>query len=148
GPAKYLERNAGHTTATFTVTTAPRTSDVVATIRATTGTLSAQTTLNVLAEYPFDILGVQFDQPSVMGGMNVTCTVTIDAPAPPSGLVIQLESSNSRVVPVPATITVLNGKVVATFTINTAKVSRDLSVRVTARYKDSVASGVLQVRRR
>lgn len=139
---------ANQTTATFTVTTAPRTSDVVATIRATTGTLSAQTTLNVLAEYPFDILGVQFDQPSVMGGMNVTCTVTIDAPAPPAGLVIQLESSNSRVVPVPATITVQNGKVVATFTINTAKVSRDLSVRVTARYKDSVASGVLQVRRR
>jgi len=139
---------ANQTTATFTVTTVARTTDVVATIRATTGTLTAQTTLNVLAEFPFDILGVQFDQPSVMGGMNVTCTVTIDAPAPPAGLVIQLESSNSRVVPVPATITVQNGKVVATFTINTAKVSRDLSVRVTARYKDSVASGVLQVRRR
>lgn len=139
---------AGQSTATFTVSTAPRTTDVVATIRATAGSLSAQTTLNVLAEYPYDIIGVQFDQASVMGGMNVTCTVTIDAPAPTAGLVIQVESSNGRVVPVPATITVQNGKVQAVFTINTGRVSRDLSVRVTARYKDSVASGVLQVRRR
>jgi len=69
---------------------------------------------------------------SVVGGNSSTGTVTLTAPAPSGGFVVNLSSSNPSVATVPSTVTVPAGTTSATFTVSTRAVSSATSVTITA----------------
>jgi thermitase len=69
---------------------------------------------------------------SVVGGNSSTGTVTLTAPAPSGGFVVNLSSSNTNVATVPSTVTVPAGATSATFTVSTRAVSSATSVTITA----------------
>jgi subtilisin family serine protease len=69
---------------------------------------------------------------SVVGGNSSTGTVTLTAPAPSGGFVVNLSSSNTNVATVPSTVTVPAGATSANFTVSTQAVSSATSVTVTA----------------
>jgi thermitase len=68
---------------------------------------------------------------SVVGGNGSTGTVTLTAPAPSGGFVVNL-SSNTSVATVPSTVTVPAGATSANFTVSTQAVSSATSVTITA----------------
>ena len=73
--------------------------------------------------------------PYVLNGAKPTGTVTLNHPAPTGGTVVKLTSSMTSLVTVPASVTVLGGSTIATFTITTAAtpvVTLDTPVRITA----------------
>lgn len=69
---------------------------------------------------------------TVVGGSISTGTVTISAPAPASGFVVNLSSSNTVVATVPSSITIPAGSVSANFAVATSSVSSTASVKITA----------------
>ncbi len=69
---------------------------------------------------------------SVVGGNSSTGTVTLTAPAPSGGFVVNLSSSNTNVATVPNTVTVPAGATSATFTVSTRAVTSTTSVTITA----------------
>jgi uncharacterized protein (TIGR03790 family) len=71
----------------------------------------------------------------VLNGASPTGTVTLNHPAPTGGTVVNLSSSMTSLVTVPASVTVPGGSTTATFTISTAAtppVTSDTPVRITA----------------
>jgi hypothetical protein len=83
------------------------------------------------------------DPATVRSGSTMTGTVTLDDPAPAGGVAVTIESSNTDA-RVPASVSVGGGNRSATFTINTADVSNDTEVTITATY--SGVSKSVQVR--
>jgi thermitase len=69
---------------------------------------------------------------SVVGGNSSTGTVTLTAPAPSGGFVVNLSSSNTSVATVPSSVTVPAGATSANFTVATNPVSSVRSVTITA----------------
>ncbi|MCS7209999.1 MAG: S8 family serine peptidase [Fimbriimonadales bacterium] len=69
---------------------------------------------------------------SVVGGNSSTGTVTLTAPAPTGGFVVNLSSSNTNVATVPSSVTVPAGATSATFTVSTRAVSSTTNVTITA----------------
>jgi thermitase len=69
---------------------------------------------------------------SVVGGNSSTGTVTLTAPAPSGGFVVNLSSSNTSVATVPSSVTVPAGATSANFTVATNPVSSVTSVTITA----------------
>ncbi|MCL6535801.1 MAG: S8 family peptidase [Armatimonadetes bacterium] len=69
---------------------------------------------------------------SVVGGNSSTGTVTLTAPAPSGGFVVNLSSSNTNIATVPSTVTVPAGATSANFTVSTRAVSSATSVTITA----------------
>jgi N-acetylneuraminic acid mutarotase len=85
---------------------------------------------------------------SVRGGLTSTGTVTLSAPAPSGGAVINLMSSGTNVAIVPASIIIPAGATSATFSITTNRVTHSTSVAISAAYDNSSASATLQVTRK
>jgi hypothetical protein len=81
---------------------------------------------------------------SVRGGRSVTITVMLSAAAPSGGTVVTL-SSSSRVVGVPASVTVPAGATSVTFTATTTTVTKNTSATVTAKTGSSTASTSITV---
>lgn len=71
---------------------------------------------------------------SVVGGKNSKGTVSLSGPAPSSGAVIKLTSSNPAIAVTPATLTIAAGAISKTFTIKTTAVTASTSVTITASY--------------
>lgn len=82
---------------------------------------------------------------SVIGGGSSTGTVILSGPAPASGAVVALSSSNGPVATVPSSVTVAPGSTSATFPITTSSVSSDTSVTISAFYGAGSASSLLTV---
>ena len=74
-----------------------------------------------------------------------TRTVTLTTSAPPSGVVVQLQSSNPMVAQVPATARVVGGQSSATFTITTSTVDASSPVTITANFGGASRSATLTV---
>ena len=121
---------AGATTATFTVTTIPVTSNRTLGISAVYQGNTLTATLRVTA--PVASL-LTLDPSSVQGGSPSTGTVSLNGPAPAGGTVVTLSSSRPAVAPVPASVTVPAGATTATFTITTTAVTSTRSVTISAR---------------
>jgi N-acetylneuraminic acid mutarotase len=85
---------------------------------------------------------------SVRGGLTSTGTVTLSAPAPSGGAVINLFSSNPNVVAVPTSIIVPAGATSVSFNVITSRVSRPISVVISAEYNHASISATLQVTRK
>lgn len=125
---------AGRTDATFTVTSSPVASDQVATVTATRGSASASANVTVKAS---QFVSVVFQPNVVLGGQSTLGTVSLDQPAPPGGLIVNLAvvspAGFTGATP-PASVTVPAGAYTATFLVPTKQVSRtiDVVIRATA----------------
>lgn len=82
---------------------------------------------------------------AVTGGSSSTGRVTVSSSA---GVTVNLSSSNTAVVRVPATVEVPAGATGATFTITTLAVRRDTSVTLVAAANGAQVAAVLKVRKR
>jgi hypothetical protein len=78
---------------------------------------------------------------TVVGGNPVTGTVTLTSAAPSGGAVVSLSGNNP--VSVPATVTVPQGGITATFTVTTRAVGENVSSTIGGSYGGRNASAVL-----
>lgn len=76
--------------------------------------------------------GLSLNPTTVTAGSPATGTVTLTAPAPQGGFVVNLTSSNTAVATVPTSVTVPAGATRASFTVSTNAVSSTTSVTITA----------------
>lgn len=83
---------------------------------------------------------------SVEGQGQPTGTVRLTAAAPTGGAVVRLESKDTDIVKVPASVTVPAGDTSASFTIDTATVPSPRDVELTAAYLGVSRSAILTVR--
>jgi thermitase len=109
----------GQTSANFTVTTTPVTSQTNVTITASAQGVTRQATLTVTPQPSVTLQSLTISPSSVWGGSNATGTVTLTGPAPAGGAVVQLRSSNTSAATVPSSVTVPAGQTSASFTIRT-----------------------------
>jgi N-acetylneuraminic acid mutarotase len=86
---------------------------------------------------PLPTLGsLQLNPTNVIGGQTSQATLTLSGPAPAGGAVVILSSSNGAAT-VPASVTVPEGAISASFTINTTPVPSATSVSIGASYNNS-----------
>jgi hypothetical protein len=141
----------GDTSANFTATTTLVGASVTATITGTSsvGSVTAVGTLQVTA---IGVTSVTFVPSRVRGGAagaagRSTMTITIDAPAPGGGLVVNVTSSNPSIATIPSTVTILAGQTSRAVTVTTRRVSRTLATLVTATAGGKSGSAILTVTR-
>jgi uncharacterized repeat protein (TIGR03803 family) len=84
---------------------------------------------------------------SVVGGQASTATVKLNGPVPSGSAIVVLSSSNSSVVSVPATVTVVAGASSASIAASTRPVKRTKTVTITASYNGGSVSATLTVNR-
>ncbi len=110
----------GQTSANFTVTTQPVSSQTQVTITASANGVTRQATLTVNPPSgSVTLQSLTISPTSVWGGSSATGTVTLSGPAPSGGAVVQLRSSNPSAAIVPSSVTVPAGQRSASFTIRT-----------------------------
>ncbi len=119
----------------FVVTTTSVSNDTNVTLTATFAGQSQSITMQVLAP---TLVALSLNPSTVVGGLNVTGTVTIDRPAPAGGMTIMLSkdpnSTGAAYVTVPASVTIPAGAQSANFTIATATVSRQVAAQISATF--------------
>lgn len=122
---------AGTTSTTFLVPTLGVNSSTATTITATLNSTSKTCTLTLL---PASVTSVTVSPASVIGGSSttVTGTVNLNGSAGPSGVVVNLSSSNTSAASVPATVTVAANTKHATFTVTTHNVASAQTVTISA----------------
>ncbi len=129
---------AGATTARFTANTMVVLARTAATVSASLAGTTASTTLTVVGPLgpPPPVSGGGLSDltcspnPVTTPGAS-TCAVTLGSPAPPGGITVAL-FDNSPYLSVPASVTVSEGVLSASFTATAAKVPADTTVVVTA----------------
>jgi len=117
----------GASTATFAITTSGVDGTTPAII---TGTLNNQPQTATLTVNPAALTSIALNPTSVLGGTNSTGTVTLNGPAGPSGDVVSLTSGNAAAT-APGSVTILPGKLSATFTVNTTGVNSQTAAVIT-----------------
>jgi hypothetical protein len=121
---------ANGTSATFTVTTSPVSSN---TSLAISGTYGATQTASFAVNRPA-LSSVRLSPTSVPGGATSIGTVTLTGPAPTGGAVVTLSSSNPSAAQVPASVTVAGNATTATFTVTTSAVGSNTAVTISGTY--------------
>lgn len=94
---------------------------------------------------PPAVLSTTLNPNVVTGGQNSTATVTLNAPAPPGGVTVDLHAS-SNVVTIPSSIFIAEGQSSKSFTVKTSAVTQDYVVTIKASAYGTSASGKLTVR--
>ena len=119
---------AGLSSATFPITTVPVSSSIAVNITASYNNagITSQLTVN-----PPSVSTLALAATSVIGGKNVSATITLTGPAPSGGISVTLGSSTGAATP-PSPVTVLGGATTATFVIPTAPVSAATPTTITA----------------
>jgi uncharacterized protein (TIGR03790 family) len=128
----------GKTQATFTVTTTAVTTPVFVRITAS----GPVTLVNTLQVYLF-LGGISPSQAIVSAGQTITGTVSLNDRAPSGGVVVNLNSSNTSVATVPATVTVPAGLSSATFNIQTSVVTAYTATTLSATYTGYTVTATL-----
>jgi uncharacterized protein (TIGR03790 family) len=132
---------AGASQATFPITTVVTPNYQAALLSAT---LNNETLSNTLTIAPL-LAAITF-APSVVAGDTVkTGTIFLNDAAPSGGAVIALTSNNPTAVAVPATVTIAEGQIKATFTIITHPVAANTPVTVTASHSGATETANLTV---
>lgn len=126
-PASVLV-TAGTATAVFPIRTSAVTSRTAVTIAATY--LGVTDTAGLQLD-PVSISSLSIAPASVIGGASTTGTITLNAPAGPGGVPVNIASSNSAA-SAPAAVTVPAGAISTTFTIATYSVTASTAVTFTA----------------
>ena len=83
---------------------------------------------------------------TITGGTSVNGTVTLSKAAPPSGVVVTLNSSKMAVLSVPVSVTVPAGQSSASFIAGTTKPSASTKVTVSASYNGTTKSVTVTVK--
>lgn len=127
---------AANTTSVSTITAVP----VTATFDG--ATISTTLSLNPAPVVAVSSVGV----PALVGGQSVIGTVSVtNFPRAASGAVITLTSSDTKVLQVPATVTMPYGYAGVTFPVTSSVVSKLTTVTVTATYNGSSVTGTVAV---
>ncbi len=105
-------------------------------------TKSADLTITPLAS--ISLLNVSLSQATVQGGTLVTGTVTLSAPAPASGVPVELWTTGAAAY-VPLIITVPGGSTTGTFTLSTASRAADIQETLAAFYNGTIKTAPLTV---
>ena len=123
---------AGQLAASFTVST-DNVADPLTII--VTATYAASTQSSALTVNPAGLptpVSLTLNPGTVTGGNSSTGTVTISAPAPAAGLVVNLTTNNPFVAQIPTLVTVPSGQTVATFAITTPTLAGGETATITA----------------
>jgi hypothetical protein len=136
---------AGAATARFSITTARVRATTMVTLTATAEGGAQEASLTVLLA---GISVVRLSAGSVVGGQNVTGTVTLATPAPAGGVVVPLTTDRPASVVLPAAVTVPAGARSAAFLVQTRMVSGPVAATITATYAGEARSVRLNLRRR
>lgn len=132
---------AGKTTATFALTSTPVAVDTQVEINCVNGDQSATSSVTLR---PISPKSVTFSPASVRGGLGAQMTVTLDAPAPATGVTLDVYATNS-VVTVPATVMIPAGQVAVSVPVMTQQVLNNVRVPVVVTNGNTMATGVLTV---
>jgi hypothetical protein len=146
-PSGSITIPAGSTTATFTVTTSPVSADTTSTITGTYNGVSKQAVLTVTAAAVVANLAmISLNPTTVQGGANSTGRATLDNPAPATGAMVALTSSNTSAATIPSgSVTIPAGLTTATFTVTTSAVPADTTSTITGTYNGVSKQAVLNV---
>ena len=131
----------GETSVQFTIATTTTPTRVVATLEASAATtLTARLTVTPESASEEGMLGGLSLAPStVEGGQPSTGTVTLIAPAPAGGLVVNL-TSNSPGASVPASIVIPEGQTTGQFAVSTTPAASQQTAQITATAANSVTA--------
>ena len=88
---------------------------------------------------------VTFNPEAVLGGVSSLATITLLGPAPPSGAVVGLSSSNTSVATVPSSVTVPGNSTSATFIVTTTSVTAATPVTISASYAGQTKTVIFTV---
>ncbi|BCW96438.1 MAG: S8 family peptidase [Fimbriimonadales bacterium] len=135
---------AGQRTATFEILTRRVNRSTPITITASAAGVSRQATLTILSESDITLQSLTISPTTVLGGGSATGTVTLSAPAPAGGIVVQLRSSSTRA-QAPSTVTIPAGATSANFTIRTTAGGFVTTVTITATYNGVSRSAQLTI---
>ncbi len=123
----------GATSATFSVPTQSVTTAISVTLGASYNGTAKTVTLAVNPPAA-GLSGITVNPNSIAAGLSATGTVTLTAPASSNGIVVKLASSNSAAASVPATMTVPQGSMSATFPVSAGMVNATTSVVLSSSY--------------
>lgn len=132
---------AGTSLVQFTINTTPVAKNQAASVTASFGQVSKVSKLTV--DRP-ELGTLTLNPSSLQGGQTSIGTITIQSPAPATGLAISL-STNNTFATVPATITIPSGKTSATFLIQTTAVPSTTGATIRATLGAKSVSTVLSI---
>lgn len=132
---------AGATSATFTVSTTAIAANATATLSATNNGVTVTTSLVVRGPAP---ISVTLSPTSVAGGRTSTATITLEAPAPAGGVVVDLSTSIADA-SVQASVTIPAGASKASVVVTTRAVSATVSASIRASLNGVQKSGTLVI---
>ena len=134
--------------ANFTVTTSPVSTLTAGNISASYNSVTKSAAISVLPPASATLASLALNPTTVVGGASSTGTVTLSAPAPSGGLVVNLSSSNPNRATVPPNVTIPYGSSTVNFTITTTKGSRKITATITAKQGSVIKTATLTVNRR
>jgi hypothetical protein len=132
----------GSLSADFPVTTVAVATQTIVTIQANYGGSSANAQLTV---NPNGLTNLTLNPVSVIGGNPSVGTITVATPAPSGGSIVQLNSSNTAVAQVPASVTIPAGQTSANFNITTSPTANDSSSTIRGTLGTGTVQAVLTV---
>lgn len=123
----------GAVSATFPISTSAVPSATTVTI---SGTYQVAKTASLVVNPPI-ASNLTLNPTAVTAGGTSVGTVTIDSPAPASGAVVSLSSSNTTTATVPASMTIAAGATSGVFTVTSNPTTTTTGVTITASYNGS-----------
>ncbi len=133
----------GTSNRTFAITSSAVAADVNVVITATLP--SGKSGTAILKVFAPRILQLALDTYSLIGGDSTGGSLTMNVPAPPSGINVPLTSGNTNIVQVPGSVNIAGGTTFNRFDVTTTAVSVDTSITITASYAGASRTVTLEV---
>jgi hypothetical protein len=127
-PVPTVTVRSGTTAASLYVATKPVAVETVVTLTATLGTIVKSADVKVL---PPNLILLTVPR-QITGGTTASGKVSLNVPAPPGGIVVNLASSNNSLASVPATVLIPPGELGITFPIQTTRVTTSTTLMIKA----------------
>jgi hypothetical protein len=140
-PASEITVLPGHSTVAFTISTSPVAASTHAVISAAARHCSASAGVTV---HPASLAAVSLSDVACGGNSGMRGAVVLTGPAPSSGAIVSLQSSD-LLVTVPAFVTIAPGQTSADFALSTGQAHSRNAVAVTASYGASMQTALLNV---
>ena len=134
----------GSASATFQVTAGIVLASTPAVVTATYAGANVQVNI-VVAPLPPSLASLSVSPSVIVSAQYGTGTATLTAPAGAGGVIVSLSSSNPTAAGVPATVTVVQGSMSATFQVSAGTVTVNTPVVVTASYAGSYATANITI---
>jgi hypothetical protein len=134
--------------ANFTITTSSVSTLTAGSISASYNGVTKSASISLLPPASAALASLTLNPTTVAGGATSIGTVTLSAPAPSGGIIVNLSSSHPARASVPATVTILSGSSSANFNVTTTKGSRKITATITASQGSIIKTATLTVNRR